>query len=107
MSLPSGVHLVQGHFYILDYTNHRGERAKRVIQYIDTVWDTQELHSEKPGLFIAGMAKDRNWDLRMFAVGGIHGIERSEEVRNVMDDCKLGGIGEPVCIEDLDDEYWT
>lgn len=59
---------------VIDYTNHRGERAKRLIEPIALRWGKTQWHPEPQLLLEAYDVAKR--DSRDFAVRDIHGVER-------------------------------
>lgn len=58
---------------IIDYTNHRGERALRRISPIRlSFWPTGTEHHPAPGWYLEALDLDRN-ARRVFAMADIHG----------------------------------
>ena len=56
----------------IDYTNYKGERAKRKIMVRDITWGTTEWHPE-PGFLLHAVDLRRN-ELRSFSMKMIHNI---------------------------------
>jgi predicted DNA-binding transcriptional regulator YafY len=56
---------------IIDYTNHRGERAERLVQPIKIEFNTSEFHDGEQW-FLLAHARDREGRIRMFAMNNIH-----------------------------------
>lgn len=60
---------------VIDYTNHRGERMKRLVEPVRLHWGATEWHPE-PQFFLRAYDSQKR-ALRDFAVKNIHGVERA------------------------------
>lgn len=61
----------------IDYTNWRGERAKRLIRPVDIVWMNSEWHHETQWILLAiDVAKGEE---REFAMTNIHGWKAADQ----------------------------